>query len=186
MPKEGVWPGRINLGVVYSVSETDGIEVMYACGLTHRIANKDLQNTKTDFYQIGQPLITGLNKHERLSCRDAVIANLMTSEQATNVRSLLLNTFAKVHTRATEQYKVGQTVIAEVQLVKDYGLIVNVDSQYTGLIVNEHKSGTKYKAGKKIDCVVLDIDAEKKIIDLSEKLVHHKLEAATRVQLIKD
>ena len=111
MPTEALWPGRVNLGVVYSVSESNGIEVMYGKGQTQRIAQKDLQNSKTDFYQVGQPLITCLNKHERLSCRDAVIANCMTSEQASSARSLLLNTFAAVH---SAQYKVGQKVVAEV------------------------------------------------------------------------
>lgn len=111
MPLDALWTGRVNLGVVYSVSESNGIEVMYGKGQTQRIAQKDLQSSKTDFYQVGQPIVTCLNKHERLSCRDAVIANCMTSEQATTARSLLLNTFASVH---TSEYEVGKKVIAEV------------------------------------------------------------------------
>ena len=44
----------------------------------------------------------------------------------------------------------------------------------TGFIVNEQKLNTEktYKVGEVIsDCVVLDIDFEKKIVDLSERLV---------------
>ena len=44
----------------------------------------------------------------------------------------------------------------------------------TGFIVNEQKLKTDkvYKVGDTIqDCIVLDIDFEKKIVDLSERLV---------------
>jgi ribosomal protein S1 len=56
-------------------------------------------------------------------------------------------------------------------------LIVQVDSVYTGFIVNEQKASLKanYKVGQKINAVILDIDFEKKIIDLSEKLHDSKL-----------
>lgn len=69
-------------------------------------------------------------------------------------------------------------------------MIVQVDSVYTGFIVNEQKASLKanYKVGQKINAVILDIDFEKKIIDLSEKLHDSKLpksEKAT-IQLTKD
>jgi len=63
-----------------------------------------------------------------------------------------------------------------VQLVKDYGLILDIlgcGAGMTGFIVNEQKLKVDkvYKVGDTIvDCVVLDIDFEKKIVDLSERL----------------
>ena len=63
-----------------------------------------------------------------------------------------------------------------MQLVKDYGLILEIIDQaqsITGFIVNEQKlkSDKTYKVGDIIsNCIVLDIDHEKKIVDLSERL----------------
>ena len=63
-----------------------------------------------------------------------------------------------------------------MQLVKDYGLIIKIKSasdQHTGFIVNEQKQKAEkaYKAGEtNLSCVVLDVDHEKKIVDLSERL----------------
>lgn len=60
--------------------------------------------------------------------------------------------------------------------MKDYGLIVEIagqESSLTGFIVNEQKrkADKTYKVGDKLkDCVVLDIDFEKRIVDLSERL----------------
>ena len=58
-------------------------------------------------------------------------------------------------------------------LVKDYGLITEiVGSEMTGFIVNEQKlkADKVYKAGETLESIVLDIDFEKKIVDLSERL----------------
>jgi hypothetical protein len=49
----------------------------------------------------------------------------------------MLNAFAKLHDCSMCGFKVGQKVSAVVQLVKDYGLIVQIDATYTGFIVNE-------------------------------------------------
>ena len=49
----------------------------------------------------------------------------------------------------------------------------------TGFIVNEQKlkSDKVYKIGETVvDCIVLDIDFEKQIVDLSERLVNQQLE----------
>lgn len=60
--------------------------------------------------------------------------------------------------------------------MKDYGLIAQLDDcedGLTGFIVNEQKASVDktYKAGKtSLDCIVLDIDNEKRIVDLSERL----------------
>ena len=66
---------------------------------------------------------------------------------------------------------------AEVSLVKDYGNIVSVEKYpgLTGFILTEHLvSGKQYKEGQQINCVVMDIDFEKEIIDLSEKLAENQ------------
>ena len=64
-------------------------------------------------------------------------------------------------------------VKAEVQLVKDYGIIAQIKIEgasdfKTGFILNDHKLAQKYKPGQVISCRVLDIDATKKIVDLKE------------------
>jgi hypothetical protein len=40
-------------------------------------------------------------------------------------------------------FKVGQKVSATVQMVKEYGLILKIDDNFTGFIVNEQKSTDK-------------------------------------------
>lgn len=56
-------------------------------------------------------------------------------------------------------------------MVKEYGLILKIDDNYTGFIVNEQKSLDKqYKTNQSVNAVILDVDYEKKIIDLSERL----------------
>ena len=58
-------------------------------------------------------------------------------------------------------------------MVKDYGNIVTVE-KYPGLtcfILTEHLiPGKSYKEGEKLSAIVMDIDFEKEIIDLSERL----------------
>ena len=68
-------------------------------------------------------------------------------------------------------------------MVKDYGLILEIVDEssqgMTGFIVNEQKlkSDKVYKTGETVlDCIVLDIDFEKQIVDLSERLVNQQLE----------
>ena len=75
-------------------------------------------------------------------------------------------------------------------MTKEYGLIVSVDSSYTGFIVNEQRINKKdYKVGKEIQAIVLDVDYDKKIIDLSEKLVGQQKDQSSKnkavVQLTK-
>ena len=70
--------------------------------------------------------------------------------------------------------RLGMQVTAKVQLVKDYGLILSVDGfqdELTGFIANEQLASSKqYKAGASLSCIVLDVDTDKKIIELSERL----------------
>jgi len=68
---------------------------------------------------------------------------------------------------------IGDVVETEVQLVKDYGVIVKVLDQEevtTGFIINTQTTSKKIKPGQKIRCRVLDVDPIKKMADLSEKL----------------
>ena len=68
----------------------------------------------------------------------------------------------------------GMKVSAKVQLIKDYGLILSVDgfsNDLTGFIANEQLASSKqYKIGASLSCIVLDVDTDKKIIELSERL----------------
>lgn len=64
-----------------------------------------------------------------------------------------------------------------VSLVKDYGLILSVEKylSLTGFILNEHTTpGKTYKEGSVISAKILDIDFEKDILDLSERLLSTK------------
>ena len=57
-------------------------------------------------------------------------------------------------------------------MVKEYGLILKIDDTFTGFIVNSQKASEKqFKLNQMVNAVVLDVDYEKKIIDLSERLV---------------
>ena len=67
-------------------------------------------------------------------------------------------------------------------MVKDYGLILDIvgsnsSAAMTGFIVNEQKlnQAKSYSVGETIsDCVILDIDFEKKIVDLSARLAAYE------------
>jgi hypothetical protein len=60
--------------------------------------------------------------------------------------------------------------------VKDYGLICKVDDQWTGFIVNEHLTQKRkhYKPDTQLTAYLLDVDNDKKIIDLCEQLPEPK------------
>ena len=79
--------------------------------------------------------------------------------------------------------KIGQQVKAEVQLVKDYGLILSVEGlsdELKGFIANEQlATGKQYKVGAQLTCVVLDVDTEHKIIEVSERLATPDQEIAS-------
>lgn len=78
------------------------------------------------------------------------------------------------------ELKIGEKVATHVTLAKDYGNIVSCDKYptLTGFILNEHLIPKKeYKEGQKLSCVILDIDFEKEILDLSEKLADKAMSA---------
>ena len=81
--------------------------------------------------------------------------------------------------------QVGSEVEAEVQLVKDYGLIAKIKVEesslvQTGFIMNDQKAKSKYKQGQALRCRVLDIDPTKNIADLSEKLIDIKAKGGAK------
>lgn len=81
----------------------------------------------------------------------------------------MLDQFGKLHESCFNQLKVGQKVKATIQLVKEYGLIVQVKegqsdlkNNFTGFIVNGQRQSDKtYKQGQDIKCVLLDVDNDK-------------------------
>lgn len=91
--------------------------------------------------------------------------------------------FSQLFRLSTEalNLKIGEKVKATVQLVKDYGLITAVEGHpdLTGFVVNEQKSsGKQYKVGSVVECIVLDIDSAKMMVDLSERLAESSKHAA--------
>lgn len=85
-----------------------------------------------------------------------------------------INTFCTKFSKNLKEMgvKLGQEIDAQVQLVKDYGIITQIEGEnvQTGFIINDHKGGQgKYKQGQALKCVILDVDPLKKIADLSEK-----------------
>lgn len=106
----------------------------------------------------------------------------------------MLEQFSKLHEASTfsGELKVGKHVKATVQLVKEYGLIVQLAegqaekaglSSYTGFIVNgQRNSDKKYKEGQEINCVLLDVDNDKQMLDLSERLCSVDKSAASKIK----
>lgn len=74
---------------------------------------------------------------------------------------------------------------AFVSLAKEYGNIVSCEKypNLTGFAVTEHLIPNKtYKEGQKMSCIVLDIDFEKELLDLSERLASEKA-SSTKVKV---
>jgi predicted RNA-binding protein with RPS1 domain len=61
----------------------------------------------------------------------------------------------------------------KVSLKKDYGLILDVDSTYTGLLMTHNLLDT-HKEGDIVTTRVLDIDSNKNMIDLQEVVSHKR------------
>jgi translation initiation factor 2 alpha subunit (eIF-2alpha) len=64
-----------------------------------------------------------------------------------------------------------------VSLAKDYGNIVACEKypNLTGFVLSEHLIPSKeYKESQKMSCIVMDIDFEKELLDLSERLASEK------------
>jgi ribosomal protein S1 len=47
-------------------------------------------------------------------------------------------------------------------------------------MINDQKNAKKYKIGQQIKCRILDIDSNKNIADLSEKLVDVKVKSSEK------
>lgn len=160
--------GSTFVGVVSSTSEAK-LKVAFMNGVTKTVKVKDL-NRVDDWqkvYKIGQVIRVAVNKVDRLCTKEKVLAACGHSQKDKEVQISAL----------CEQYVtsslIGNVVEAEVQLVKDYGVIVKILDQEevtTGFIINAQITSKKIKPGHKMRCRVLDVDPVKKMADLSEKL----------------
>ena len=171
--------GRSFVAIVENVSAKTGVTLRFSSGLTKLVAMRDITspNVVTESYSIGQIVRTAPKKTGMLSLKRTVVC--AADPQAIKRDSLtLISAFEKLHKSQESQgdLQIGGKCHGKVQLVKDYGLIIQIDGSedgLTGFIVNEQKASVDktYKADKtKLDCIVLDIDAEKRIVDLSERL----------------
>jgi len=154
------------------------VSVRFFDGVSRSMKVKDLNVTKDyqKVYKPGKVIRVAVNKLERLCTKQLVIEACLSqaNKSAQNELMSQVGAFAQQYHQSLEQaapLKVGEQVEAEVQLIKDYGLIVTLklDSDVkTGFILNDHKLSQKYKPGQKLTCRVLDIDSAKKIADLKE------------------
>jgi len=169
------------VGLVDSVDAKLGVTVRFFNDVTKLVSVKDLETTQnlSANYPIGKVVRAAFNKVGRLSLKQAVI-NSSDQNVAQADKLVQVKTFGQLASNAQKSLgvKIGMTVDATVQLVKDYGLILEIndlegaDSELTGFIVNEQKAtGKNYKIGAKLRCMVLDVDPDTKIVDLSERLV---------------
>lgn len=140
---------------------------------------KDLNTTKDyqKIYRPGKVIRVAVNKLERLCTKQKVVEACLAQANKSAETDKLYQAAAfaeqyKQSLSSIEGIKIGQQIEAEVQLVKDYGIIAQLSgvesSVKTGFILNDHKLNTKYKPGQILTCRVLDIDAVKKIADLKE------------------
>jgi ribosomal protein S1 len=69
-------------------------------------------------------------------------------------------------------FKVGREVEGKVTLVKEYGVIFNVENGYTGFLRKESSKVKDLKENDKVSGIILDVDEEKKLLDVSNKITH--------------
>ena len=172
--------------MVESVSATNEVTLRFSVAVTKLVALRDVSSAAnvTENYSVGQIVRVVVSKTGRLSLKRQVMAVVDPSAQKRDCGALL-QAFDKLQSSSLEAASSGLSIGAKtrgrVQLVKDYGLILQLGAeginegsdQLTGFIVNEQKVKTDkvYRAGEsELDCIVLDIDREKKIVDLSERL----------------
>ncbi len=81
----------------------------------------------------------------------------------------------------TENYKVGDIIKGQVTGIENYGVFVNIDPWYDGLIHISEVSSTfvkdihdYVKMGETIYCQVLDVDEENLHLKLSIKDINYK------------
>lgn len=143
---------------------------------------KDLE-TSQDFssvYKVGKVVRATKNKLERLTLKQSVIYHQDgdAKREQGDKETQILGLYSQVKGQhAFHKVQAGDRVKAEISLVKDYGNIVGVEKfpSLTGFVLSEHLNPKKeYKEGQEISCVVLDIDFEKEILDLSERLAEAK------------
>lgn len=160
--------GSTFVGVVSSNSDAK-LKVAFMNGVTKPIKVKDL-NKVDDWqkvYKIGKVVRVAVNKVDRLCTKEKV---LMACGQSQKDKEVQISALCEQYVTSS---LIGDVVETEVQLVKDYGVIVKILDQEevtTGFIINTQTTSKKIKPGQKIRCRVLDVDPVKKMADLSEKL----------------
>ena len=171
--------GRSFLAIVESVSSKHGVTLRFNNGVTKLVSMRDIVNADkvADNYPVGKLVRAAINsKTSRLSLKKTVVDSA-DPQSGRRDQAALLKSFEKLTGHAfsaSNTLKIAQKVQAKVQLVKDYGLILGIEGQeeMTGFIVNEQlkKADKTKKVGDSVSCVVMDIDFDKKIVDLSERL----------------
>lgn len=160
---EQVKSGSTYIGVVNGlVGKAGQVSVRFFDGVSRSMKVKDLNVTKDyqKVYKPGKVIRVAVNKLERLCTKQLVIEACLSqaNKSAQNELMSQVGAFAQQYHQSLEQaapLKVGEQVEAEVQLIKDYGLIValKLDSDVkTGFILNDHKLSQKYKPGQKLTC----------------------------------
>ena len=147
-------------------------------GLKKLVLVKDLETVQDflDIYRPGKVVRCSKNKLDRLTLKSQVIYHsereqgVMTKDKECQIRAL----YEEVKQQhGSYKLKVGEKIAAHVTLAKDYGNIVSVEKYptLTGFILSEQLIGKReYKEGQKLYTIVLDMDFEKELLDLSEKL----------------
>lgn len=137
--------GKSMIGICNGLQGKSGqVGVRFFNGVTKTIKVKDL-NTVSNYQKIytpGKVLRVAVNKLERLCTKQQVIDSAMTAEakltdlkaQVTAFSSQFSNGFkitAGEDEEETIDSPIGKVVTAEVQLIKDYGLICQIEEPLT-------------------------------------------------------
>lgn len=144
MNHEELPSGSTYIGVVNGiVGKSGAVSVRFMGGQQKIIKVKDLNVTQEykKVYAIGKVVRVAVNKLGRLCTKAKVIEACVESTEADKV--LQINSFCKQFSSNLKEMgvKLGQEIEASVQLVKDYGIIVQIEGEnvQTGFIINDHK-----------------------------------------------
>lgn len=157
--------GKSYIGVVNGVGGKAGqVSVRFMNGTQKSIKAKDLNSTQniSGTYCAGKPIRVAVNKLGRLCTKELVIESCLAAQPtgSKSDKEVQLESFAARFSSNLSSYslKIGDVVEATVQLVKDYGIIGQINSEnekgeseaLTGFVVNEQRKYTDkkhYKVG---------------------------------------
>ncbi|KAJ1569857.1 Protein RRP5 [Nowakowskiella sp. JEL0078] len=89
-------------------------------------------------------------------------------ERESFINSTTKNKDKELVSKILKDYPIGKKVEGVINQIVPYGLIVGLQPKISGLVTSEQTKGTEEKKkGTKISAKVIDIDVEKKIIDLT-------------------